>query len=258
MHVQGVSTRKVSAIVEELCGHSVVSTQVSQCRLARLDTQLLASAGAAPGRVSLPVPGCPLTKKSATLPHCNSWTARSSLPRASAPRANAPFWASAPPRAKPSSHWRQFLNSLQGRGLHGSATSSSATTTPAWAHPPGRLSRRAPAALPVPSPKNAQVAFVPRLDQRAAVADAIRSVFNCPNRPAAERLLPRKSSRPMPCPPCKLVRLARKTTCPRASPSSRCPPHHQRRLACAPAKSRWNASTRNSKRRTRVARLFPE
>ena len=31
MYVQGVSTRKVSAIVEELCGTSVRSTQVSDC-----------------------------------------------------------------------------------------------------------------------------------------------------------------------------------------------------------------------------------
>ena len=41
MYIQGVSTRKVSAIVEKLCGHSVSSTQVSQCA-ARLDSQLLA------------------------------------------------------------------------------------------------------------------------------------------------------------------------------------------------------------------------
>ena len=39
MYVQGVSTRKVSAIVEELCGLSVSSTQVSQCA-ARLDAEL--------------------------------------------------------------------------------------------------------------------------------------------------------------------------------------------------------------------------
>src|SRR5439155_7671967 len=31
MYVQGVSTRKVSAIVEQLCGKSVSSTQVSDC-----------------------------------------------------------------------------------------------------------------------------------------------------------------------------------------------------------------------------------
>ena len=39
MYVQGVSTRKVSRIVEELCGHKVSSTQVSACA-ARLDGEL--------------------------------------------------------------------------------------------------------------------------------------------------------------------------------------------------------------------------
>jgi transposase-like protein len=34
MYVQGVSTRKVSAIVEQLCGTAVSSTQVSQCAAA--------------------------------------------------------------------------------------------------------------------------------------------------------------------------------------------------------------------------------
>src|SRR5512137_1024084 len=41
MYVQGVSTRKVSAIVEQLCGTSVSSTQVSQCAAA-LDAELQA------------------------------------------------------------------------------------------------------------------------------------------------------------------------------------------------------------------------
>lgn len=39
MYVQGVSTRKVSAIVEELCGHAVSSSQVSKCT-AQLDAEL--------------------------------------------------------------------------------------------------------------------------------------------------------------------------------------------------------------------------
>jgi transposase-like protein len=34
MNVQSVSTRKVSAIVEQLCGTSVNSTHVSQCAAA--------------------------------------------------------------------------------------------------------------------------------------------------------------------------------------------------------------------------------
>src|ERR1700742_2280068 len=39
MYVQGVSTRKVAALVEQLCGLEVSSTQVSQCA-AKLDAQL--------------------------------------------------------------------------------------------------------------------------------------------------------------------------------------------------------------------------
>ena len=39
LYVQGVSTRKVSAIVEELCGTTASSPQVSQCA-ARLDFEL--------------------------------------------------------------------------------------------------------------------------------------------------------------------------------------------------------------------------
>ena len=39
MHVQGVSTRKVSAILEELCGTSVSSTHGSHCA-AQLDANL--------------------------------------------------------------------------------------------------------------------------------------------------------------------------------------------------------------------------
>ena len=39
MYVQGVSTRKVSKIIEELCGHQVSSTRVSACT-ARLDMEL--------------------------------------------------------------------------------------------------------------------------------------------------------------------------------------------------------------------------
>jgi transposase-like protein len=39
MYVQGGSTRKVSKIVEELCGHRVSSTQVSTCA-AKLDTRM--------------------------------------------------------------------------------------------------------------------------------------------------------------------------------------------------------------------------
>ncbi len=40
MFIQGVSTRKVSKIIEGLCGHQVSSSQVSTCT-AKLDVELL-------------------------------------------------------------------------------------------------------------------------------------------------------------------------------------------------------------------------
>lgn len=49
MYVQGVSTRKVAAIMEKLCGVHVSSTQVSQAA-AELDAPL--GHGASEGRVS--------------------------------------------------------------------------------------------------------------------------------------------------------------------------------------------------------------
>jgi putative transposase len=59
MYVQGVSTRKVKAITEELCGHSFSVSSISTINK-RLD-QSLAQFAARPER-SLPLPdrGCPL------------------------------------------------------------------------------------------------------------------------------------------------------------------------------------------------------
>ena len=86
MYVQGVSTRKVSAIVEQLCGTAVSSTQVSQCA---------AQLGAlARWRLFPTWSWMPATKRSGT--EANSWIVPSSSPWASTPRANAPSWASAP------------------------------------------------------------------------------------------------------------------------------------------------------------------
>ena len=60
MYVQGVSTRKVKAITEELCGHSFSASSISAINK-RLDASLAQFAGrSARGGLSLPDPGCPL------------------------------------------------------------------------------------------------------------------------------------------------------------------------------------------------------
>src|SRR5438105_7241169 len=58
MYVQGVSTRKVKAITEELCGHSFSASSISAMNQ-RLDDSLAQFAGRRLGR-SLPLsdPGC--------------------------------------------------------------------------------------------------------------------------------------------------------------------------------------------------------
>jgi transposase-like protein len=85
-------------------------------------------------------------------------------------------------------HWRQFLQNLQQHGLHGvqfivsddhaglGAARTAVFSSVPWQRCQFHLQQ------------NAQT-YVPRLDQRAAVAEAIRSVFNSPDRPSAERRL---------------------------------------------------------------------
>lgn len=82
-------------------------------------------------------------------------------------------------------HWRHFLQSLQQRGLSGvqlivsddhaglKAARTAIFPSVPWQRCQFHLQQ------------NAQ-AYVPRVDQRAEVAAAIRSVFDSPNRPAAE------------------------------------------------------------------------
>ena len=108
MYVQGVSTRKVAAILEELCGTSVSSTHVSQCA-ARLDADLEVWRT----RPRAAFPYVLLDARYEKVRHggrvldCGSPVHRPpyspppprpcSSPSASAPRANAPSSASASP-----------------------------------------------------------------------------------------------------------------------------------------------------------------
>jgi transposase-like protein len=86
MYVQGVSTRKVSAIVEQLCGTSVSSTQVSQCA-AKLDAQLQAWRS----RPLAAFPYLLLDARYEKVRHGGQLLdCASSSPWASTPRANAP------------------------------------------------------------------------------------------------------------------------------------------------------------------------
>jgi len=85
-------------------------------------------------------------------------------------------------------HWRTFLQSLVARGLCGVELIISDDHPGLRQARRARLRRCAPAALSMPSARNAQ-AYVPRQGMWAEVAADIRAVFNASDRQEAEQRL---------------------------------------------------------------------
>ena len=247
MYVQGVSTRKVSAIVEELCGHSVSSTQVSQCA-SRLDAELQSWR-------DRPLGACPYmildaryekVRHGGQLLDCAILIAlgigldrKRSILGVSVALSEAEV------------HWREFLLSLQSRGLTGCRFIVSD------AHP-GLAAARMAVFPSVPWQRcqfhlaqNAQ-ALVPRIEMRSRVAYDIRSIFNAPDLPSAlarlkELVLFYSKSAP------KLAAWM-EANIPEGLAIFALPEAHQRRLRTSNALERVNQEL---KRRTRVASCFP-
>ena len=116
-YIQGASTRKVTKIVEELCGHSVSSTQVSQCA-AKLDVELDSWRQRPLGACSYLILDAwgwlPISVPSSTL--LIFWpqtlASKNSLPLISNPLQNSlPGWKKTCPKALPSLPCRLFIRS---------------------------------------------------------------------------------------------------------------------------------------------------
>lgn len=148
-------------------------------------------------------------------------------------------------------HWRDFLDRLVKRGLHG------VRLIVADDHAGLKAARRA--VFPsVPWQRcqfhlhhNAQ-AYVPRLEQRAPVARRLRAIFNAPERAEAQRLLAATVAQwrtDMP----KLADWA-EANVPEGFAVFELPAAHRTRLRTTNGLERIN---RELKRRTRVATLFP-
>ena len=247
MYVQGVSTRKVSAIVEQLCGCSVSSTQVSQ-GAATLDLELQAwrsrPLGAFPylvldARYEKVRQGGQLLDGAVLIALGIDPKGKRSILGVSVALSEAEV------------HWRTFLQGLQQRGLCGVQFVVSDAHT-------GLAAARTAVFPSVPWQRcqfhlqqNAQ-AFVPRLDQRAMVAEAIRSVFSSPDRPAAERRL--KEVVALYAQSAPKLSAWMETNLPQGLAVFALPLAHQRRMRTSNALERVNQEL---KRRTRVASLFP-
>jgi len=247
MYVQGVSTRKVAAIVEQLCGASVSSTQVSHCA-AQLDAELEAWRTRPLGLYPYVLLDARYEKvrQGGRVLDCAVLIAAGI--RADGKRTILGVSAAL---SEAEVHWRSFLTSLQKRGLHGVQLIVSDDHA-------GLGAARLAVFASVPWQRcqfhlqqNAQ-AYVPRLDQRAAVAQAIRTVFNSPDLPSAQCRLKEVVADYTATAP-KLATWMEENL-PQGFTVFALPPAHQRRLRTTNALERVNMEL---KRRTRVAGLFP-
>ena len=247
MYVQGVSTRKVSAIVEQLCGHSVSSTQVSQCA-ARLDTELESwrTRPIEPCRYVFIDARYEKVRQGGHVLDCAVLIALGVRPDGKRSILGVSV-------ALQSIVTGLILvaSSLQKRGLHGvlllisddhaglGAARTAVFPAVTWQRCQFHLQQ------------NAQ-AYVPRLEQRAAVAQAIRTVFDCPDRLSAQARLKEVAAAYAKTAP-KLTAWMEENL-PQGLAVFAFPAAHQRRLRTSNPLERVNMEL---KRRTRVAGLFP-
>ena len=247
MYVQGVSTRKVSAIVEQLCGHAVSSTQVSQCA-AQLDAELESWR-------TRPLEPCRyvfLDARYEKIRHGGQVLDCAVLVAIGVrPDGKRAVLGLSVALSEAEVHWRAFLTGLQQRGLHAPglliSDAHQGLGAARQAVFPGVPWQRCQFHLQ----QNAQ-AYVPRLDQRAAVAHQIRSVFDCPDRLTAQARLKEIVAANAATAP-KLAAWLEENL-PQGFAVFAFPRDHQRRLRTTNPLERVN---KEIKRRTRVAGLFP-
>ena len=247
MYVQGVSTRKVAAITEKLCGIQVSASQVSRAAK-QLDDELEVWRNRPLGEVIYLYLDARYEK----------------IRQAGSVRDAAILMASGVKRDGRRSilgisvslneaevHWRMFLEGLAKRGLHGvqliisdnhagiEAARKAIFTGIPWQRCQFHLQQ------------NAQ-AYVPKVGMRLEVAEDIRTIFNSPDRETAEAFLKKAVE--------KYALLAPKladwmeVNLPEGFTVFAFPRVHQRRLRTSNYLERLSQEI---KRRTRIVRVFP-
>jgi len=184
MYIQGVSTRKVKAITEQLCGVSVSSTQVSKAA-ALLDSDVKKWRERPLGKV-------PYVYLDAYYEHVREDGQVRNLAILVAVGVNEAgkreVLGVSVSLSEHEVHWRAFLEHLKERGLQGMqliiSDNHAGLRAACIAIFGGLPWQRCQFHLQ----QNAQ-AFVLRKDMRAAVAEDIRTIFNAPDRATAEAYL---------------------------------------------------------------------
>ena len=247
MYVQGVSTRRVAAITEQLCGLEVTTAQVS--RAARAIDEELEKWRARPLGET---PYLILDARYEKVRHGGQVRSCAVLVAIGIdPQGKRSVLGVSVSLSEAEVHWRDFLAGLQARGLHGvklvvsdahgglkPALDARLTGVP-WQRCQFHLMKNA-------------LAFVPRPEMQAEVVADLRAVFDAPDRPEAERQLGLAVEKYRTTAP----RLADwlEANIPEGLSVFALPRSHRRRLRTSNMLERLNEEL---KRRTRVAGLFP-
>lgn len=247
MYVQGVSTRKVKAITEQLCGFEVTSSQVSRATAA-LDEHFKQWRERPLGQIvylqvdaryeKVREGGLVIDEALLQAIGIDSEGRRHSLGLSVS-------------RSEAEVHWREFLQSLVGRGLCGVQLITSDAHAGLEAARKAVFSGVAWQRCQFHLQQNASQ-YVTRIEQRKEVAADLRAIFNAPSRAEAERLLAAVVK--------KYAESARRLSgwleenVPQGLTVMSFPVEHQRRLRTTNLSERVN---RELKRRTRVVGIFP-
>ena len=247
MYVQGVSTRKVSAITKRLCGTSVSAAQVSRAAK-QLDEVLETWRNRPLGEVVYLY----LDARYEKVRQAGSVRDAAILIASGVKRdGKRSILGVSVSLSEGQAHWRGFMETLVNRGLHGvqliisdnhgglKAARKAVFTGVPWQRCQFHLQQNA-------------MQYVPRVSMRKEVAEDIRVIFNMPDREAAEAYLKKTVE--------KYALIAPKladwmeVNIPEGFTVFSFPRDHQRRLRTSNYLERLNHEI---KRRTRVVRVFP-
>ncbi len=247
MYVQGVSTRKVAAITEQLCGTEISSTQVSRVA-AELDEQFAAWRERPLGQMRYLFLDARYEKVRLDGQVRNTAVLLAMGVNLEGKREILGVSVSL---GEHEVHWRTFLKSLVARGLTGvqliTSDDHSGLEKARIAVFGGVPWQRCQCHLQ----RNAQ-AYIPKRDLKHEVAADIRAIFNAATRHDAETLLAKAVQKYAP----KAAALAKwmENNIPEGLTVFAFPSNHRRQLRTTNSLERLN---REIRRRTRVAMLFP-
>jgi transposase-like protein len=247
MYLQGVSTRKVSAVMEQLCGREVTSMQVSRA-VAALDEELAKWRERPLGKTPYVQLDARYEKVrvGGTVVSCSLLIAVGVTPTG-----HRTILGVSVSLSEAEVHWREFLADLQRRGLHGVELVTSDDHAGLRAALQARLLSVKWQRCQFHLAKNLFDHLPPNVSQPEASAD-LRAVFNAPNRAEADRLLALMVSKHAAT--AKKLATWLEANVPEGLAVFEVPAEHRRRLRTNNGLERLN---REIKRRTRVASIFP-